>query len=191
MNPSHVHLQIGVLLMLALISSQCIASNNVQTMPMEGEWIVNVAETDLLREDLDEKTQLIQSPGKMQISVMGIPLPGGGGTQKRGQSPLTAKEPSVLLCQSMVLKAQRERIELSYPDLSGIEAKETLRKGHFRGRDTKWSTRKIEQKYKTTERKVSKSWSIRPDGRLLVVVTIKASGSKKRTYRRVFDRVPS
>ncbi|GIR64028.1 MAG: hypothetical protein CM15mP68_6940 [Pseudomonadota bacterium] len=48
-----------------------------------------------------------------------------------------------------------------------------LRAGHYRGRDSKWSRKKIEQKYKTSERKVSKKWSVRKDGRLLVEVSIK------------------
>jgi hypothetical protein len=61
-------------------------------------------------------------------------------------------------------------------------------KGDFRGRKTTWSLSKIQQKYKTTERKVQKKWSIRADGRLLVEVEIKPKGGKKRTLSRVFDR---
>jgi hypothetical protein len=66
---------------------------------------------------------------------------------------------------------------------------ETLRQGEYRGRTTTLSKNKIEQKYKTTERRVRKTWSLREDGRLLVAVRIKYEGDKARTYSRVFDRV--
>ena len=34
-------------------------------------------ESDVLREDLDERTSLIKKPGKLSGSIMGMPLPGG------------------------------------------------------------------------------------------------------------------
>ena len=88
----------------------------------------------------------------------------------------------------MLIEVQAQRIMLNFPDLSGPDAMQIMPKGEFRGRKTTWSNRKIEQKYKTTERRVQKTWSIRSDGRLLVQVMIKPKGGKKRTFSRVFDR---
>ena len=70
-----------------------------------------------------------------------------------------------------------------------VDGKETLRKGHYRGRDTEISKKRIRQKYETGERKVTKTWSMRDDGRLFVSVKINPKGDKARTYNRVFDRV--
>jgi hypothetical protein len=153
-----------------------------------GNWALNQGETELLRTDLDEKTITIPTAGRMQVSVMGIPLPGSGGRGASGHSPLTAKQPEVLRCKTMSIAVEGQRINLVYPDLDPSEQNETLRAGHYRGRDSKWSRKKIEQKYKTSERKVSKKWSVRKDGRLLVEVTIKHKKAKKQTFSRVFDR---
>jgi hypothetical protein len=156
-----------------------------------GAWVLNQDETELLRDDLDEKTIKIPTAGRMQVSVMGIPLPGGGGRAASGHSPLTAKQPVVLRCKQMSISVVDKTIQLTYPDLDPLEQKETLRAGHYRGRDSKWNRKKIQQKYKTSERKVSKTWTMRKDGRLLVEVSIKHKKAKKQTFSRVFDRLPT
>ena len=153
-----------------------------------GTWVLNQAETELLRDDLDEKTIKIPTAGRAQISVMGIPLPGGGGSTRSGHSPLTAKQPEILRCKTMTISARENLVELFYPGLDRQEQRETLRAGHYRGRDSKWSRKRLQQKYKTSERSVSKKWSMRKDGRLLVEVAIKHKKAKKLTFRRVFDR---
>ena len=154
----------------------------------QGRWVVNVAESDLLREDLDERTTLIQNPGRMSASVMGVPLPGGGRASSRSHSKLSARDPAVLRSEIMQIDVGTNEVQLNFPGLSGPEASEVMVKGDYRGRKTSWSRTKIQQKYKTTERKVQKKWLIRADGRLLVEVEIKPKGGKKRTLRRVFDR---
>jgi hypothetical protein len=168
-----------------------ISVNAIAKQPPEfiGTWALNQAETELLRDDLDEKTLKIPTAGRAQISVMGIPLPGGGGSAPSGHSPLTAKQPEVLRCKTMTIFARENLIKLFYPDLDPQEQRETLRAGHYRGRDSKWSRKRLQQKYKTSERSVSKKWSMRKDGRLLVEVAIKHKKAKKLTFRRVFDRV--
>ena len=173
----------------------CTAVTHIAANPAPvytGTWVLNQAETELLRDDLDEKTIKIPTAGRTQISVMGIPLPGGGGGNARsGHSPLTAKQPEILRCKAMTISAEQNRIELFYPDLDPLEQKETVRAGHYRGRDSKWNQRRLQQKYKTSERSVSKKWSVRKDGRLLVEVAIKHKKAKKQTFRRVFDRLTS
>ena len=133
----------------------------------------------------------IPTAGRAQISVMGIPLPGGGGSARSGHSPLTAKQPEILRCKTMTISEGDNQIELFYPDLDPLEQREIVRAGHFRGRDSKWNRKRLQQKYKTSERRVSKKWSVRKDGRLLVEVAIKHKKAKKQTFRGVFDRVAS
>ena len=169
-----------------IIASTIAATNDVAEK-YAGDWVVNVEETDLLREELDEKPTVLGGPGKVSISVLGLPIPTG--RSKVGpQSPLSAADPALLRSRTMSISVAANKISIQYPEVGGKDAKEVLRKGHYRGRDSKWSQKKIEQKYKSTERKVTKTWSIRGDGRLLAVVTIKNPGSKKRTFSRVFDR---
>lgn len=164
-----------------------VATAEKPTPVYAGDWVLNQEETELLRNDLDDKTIKIPTAGRAQISVMGIPLPGGG-PRAQGHSPLTAKQPEVLRCKQMSISVADKKIQLTYPDLDPAEQQETLRAGHYRGRDSKWNRKRIQQKYKTSERKVSKSWSIRKDGRLLVEVSVKHKKAKKQTYQRVFDR---
>jgi hypothetical protein len=157
-----------------------------------GAWVLNQDETELLRDDLDEKTIKIPTAGRMQVSVMGIPLPWR--RWQSGQRPFstdcqtTGSTCAVSKCRSRWLD---KTIQLTYPDLDPLEQKETLRAGHYRGRDSKWNRKKIQQKYKTSERKVSKTWTMRKDGRLLVEVSIKHKKAKKQTFSRVFDRLPT
>ncbi len=173
----------------------CTAVTHIAAKPAPvytGTWVLNEAETELLRDDLDEKTIKIPTAGRTQISVMGIPLPGGGGGNARsGHSPLTAKQPEILRSKTVTISEEQNRVELFYPDLDPLEQKETVRAGHYRGRDSKWNQRRLQQKYKTSERSVSKKWTVRKDGRLLVEVAIKHKKAKKQTFRRVFDRLTS
>lgn len=179
---------------LALISwlvlfsgKDIVAATNPVAQKYAGNWVINVEETDLLREELDEKPTVLGGPGKVSISVLGLPIPTGR-SKVGAQSPLSAADPALLRSRTMSISVATNKISFVYPEVSGSDAKEILRKGHYRGRDSKWSHKRIEQKYKTTERKVTKTWSIRGDGRLLAVVTIKNPGSKKRTFSRVFDK---
>tara|TARA_B100000902_G_scaffold75564_1_gene80394 strand:- start:273 stop:860 length:588 start_codon:yes stop_codon:yes gene_type:complete len=176
-------------LMAVLFCASSIDAIAKQSPEFVGTWALNQAETELLRDDLDEKTIKIPTAGRAQISVMGIPLPGGGASTRSGHSPLTAKQPEVLRCKTMTISTRENLVELFYPDLDPQEQREILRAGHYRGRDSKWSRKRLQQKYKTSERSVSKKWSMRKDGRLLVEVAIKHKKAKKLTFRRVFDRV--
>ena len=83
----------------------------------------------------------------------------------------------------MTITFEGNQINIRYPNVG----QETLRKGEFRGRKTKWSRKQIKQTYKTTERRVTKTWSINKQGRLLVIVKIKPNESKQVITRIMFD----
>ena len=87
----------------------------------------------------------------MSVSVMGLPLP----TVSRGgpRSGLAPKNPEVLLATEMAIVVSDKMVTLTY-DGAGTE---TIRKGHYRGRDAKWGKRQLEQKYKTPDRRVTKT----------------------------------
>ena len=153
---------------------------------LDGYWQLNLPESDKVAIKYEEgsgsgRRNLLQNG---TVSVNGLPLP----TIMIRQGPasgLPAKNPEVLLCNVMQIDAIGDRLTLTYDK----DEKEKMRRGDYRGRTTKWDKRGIKQTYKTPERKVTKSWSIREDGRLLVEVKLNPRGDRARTYRRVFDRL--
>ncbi len=155
-------------------------------MAWEGTWKLNFEETDKVTIHYKDgsgtgRRNIFQNAN---VSIGGLPLPSlGGGVPPQSRMP--AKDPEVLLCNSMVIEAEDKKVKLAYDE----DKKETLRSGSFRGRNTNWSKKKIEQKYKTPDRKVTKTWTVRPDGRLLVSVKINPKKDRAKTYNRVFDRV--
>ena len=175
-------------LFIVIIATSLAIPVSADSSRFSGSWQLNATESDVLREDLDERTSLINKPGKLSGSIMGMPLPGGK-PKNRSHSPLTAKDPAVLRVRFMKIDIVSDAVQLTFPELSGFEASDNMVIGEFRGRKTSFSSNRIRQSYKTTERRVKKLFSIRPDGRLLVQVEIKPRGAKKRVLSRVFDRV--
>ncbi len=159
------------------------AINAYGASPFEGAWRINYEETDKVAVKYKDGSGMKGSNFKPQVTIMGMPLPGQ--SRPRSNSRLSAKNPKVLRCTTMDITVDGKQIDLDYD----AEGKETLRKGHYRGRDTEITKKRIRQKYETGERKVTKTWSMRDDGRLFVSVKINPKGDKARTYNRVFDRV--
>jgi hypothetical protein len=77
-----------------------------------------------------------------------------------------------------------KKLEIDYDAIGS----ETLVDGDYRGRRSSWSKKKIEQRYKTPERKITKTWTMRDDCMLLVTVVVNPTREKKRSYQRVFER---
>lgn len=148
-----------------------------------GTWAINYEESDKLIVEYKDGAGLSGSNLKPSISVMGLPLPSS--IQQGPMSSLRPKDPEILRCTNVAISHDGAKISMRFDGT----ASETIRLGDYRGRTTKVSKSKVEQKYKTTERTVSKAYSIREDERLLVVVKIKFKGDKRRTFSRVFDRI--
>jgi hypothetical protein len=173
--------KIVLTLAISLLSLPAIVTANAGALA--GHWKLNLEESDKVSVSYEKGSGAGRSKVLQNISmtVMGLPLPTR--TRTFGQSHMAPKNPAVLLCNQMQIEPQADRIALTYD-----ADKETLRKGHYRGRDSNWSKKKIEQKYKTPDRRVTKTWTLRADGRLLVEVKINPPKDKARTYRRVFDK---
>ena len=160
------------------------ASQSWGQSPFDGAWRINLEETDKVIEKFEEDSGLSGNGINTSVSIMGLPLPSR--YRQSSMSSLPAKDPKVLLCTDTEIQVDDQRVLFIY---DGNE-EEILRKGDYRGRQSKWSKKKIEQKYKTPERSVRKTWTLRKDGRLLVSVKIDPRNYKARTYNRVFDRLP-
>jgi hypothetical protein len=178
-NSKHL-IVFAALLGVALCSAPDVLASNSLT----GTWRINLEETDKVTVEFEDGSGIQGSNmGRTSVSVMGLPLPSRA--KATPMSSLPAKDPEVLLCSEMHLSVEGKKVRLDYDNGNT----ETLREGEYRGRTTRLSRNEIEQKYKTTERRVRKTWTLRDDGRLLVAVRIKYEGDKARTYNRVFDRV--
>ena len=176
--------QIRSLFAILIVSVFVITFVNAKTFKeYEGQWEINSEATEALREPYKDNSNRKRSRFRSQMSVGGIPMPRSGG--QRAMSQLTAQNPMVLRCSEMIISLKSsDQIHISYTGLG----EEILYKGEYRGRKTKWSPKTIKQSYKTTERRVIKTWSLNNKGQLLVKVNIKPNGSKKIVTRIVFDR---
>ncbi len=171
-----------VVLSLTLLSMSAVWAES----PFDGKWRINHEETDKVAIKYKDGSGVQGNGSRIKPTIdvgLGLPLP-----QRIKQPPmstLAASDPDVLRCTTMEIASAGKKIRLDYDQAK----KETLVKGDYRGRTTSINKKRIQQKYKTTERRVTKTWSIREDGRLLVSVKINPSNDKARTYNRVFDRV--
>ena len=166
-------------LLCCLVLSTSVAAESA----LQGAWRINLEETDKVAVKYEDGSGMKGGGMKPSINVMGLPMPRS--YRQSPMSDLAAKDPAVLRCTAMRIDVQDKKVALHYDG----DAQETLVKGDYRGRTSKWSKRKIQQKYKTPERTVTKTWSLRDDGRLLVAVKINPRGDKARTFKRVFDPV--
>lgn len=152
-------------------------------LPFVGHWKINYEETDKVAIKYEDGSGMQgRTLGKVNVSIMGLPLP-----KRMRQSPMSSlspKDPDVLRCTTMDIHQANNKLKFEYD----AKIYETLVQGNYRGRNTSWSKKKIEQKYKTTERTIKKTWTLRPDGRLLVSVKVNPRKEKARTFNRVFER---
>ena len=167
---------------LALAVNQPALAN---TSALFGTWRLN---NELTTDVQDTKTGPDLSMGNVSttVSVGGIPLPTGG----RGKTPseiskLPSKDPAVLRCSQLSIEALANDLLLTYQGVGS----ETLRKGNVQGTKTTWSKRKLSTRYATTSRKVSRTFELQPDGRLLVTVKLDPNRAKAAVHKRIFDRV--
>ncbi len=176
--------QIRFLFVIAIVSLFVATFVNAKTFKeYEGQWEINSEATEALIEPYKDNSNRKRSRFRSQMSVGGIPMPRSGG--QRAMSQLTAQNPMVLRSSEMAITFKEDgEIHISYIGLG----EEILRKGEYRGRKTKWSAKGIKQTYKTTERRVTKIWSLNKQGQLLVEVKIKPNQSKQFVTRVVFDR---
>lgn len=183
MHKRPIDMRIFIFLLCASLACSVHARSEPAGLP--GDWRINLEETDKVAVKYKDGSGMKGGNFKPTISVMGLPLPS---SMRQGpMSGLRAKDPQVLTCTDMLIAIEEEQVALVYDG----RGDEILKKGSYRGRTSNWSKKKIEQKYKTSERSVKKTWTLRKDGRLLVSVKINPRGDKARTFNRVFDRVIS
>lgn len=168
---------------LCLLSLLPFATAKDDGSALEGTWIINHDLTEEVQPEF-KNSGLFDNlgGGRMQVSVMGVPVPTSEAQPRASIG--TPRDPDVLSCLEMILHDRGDTFLATYQEVG----EEEFIKGNFRGREASWNRKSLRQFYKTTERKVTKTYEIRSDGRLLVTVTIKPNKDKKRVFKRVFER---
>lgn len=179
---AHIRLMRTLVLVLTLLfTSLTLAAGRESAIT--GTWVINHALTEEIAPDFD-KGSLFDGlgGGQVSVSVMGMPVPRNEPAQRTSIG--SPRDPDVLSCLEMILQEKGGRMVATYQEVG----EEEFIRGEFRGRTSNWSHKSLVQNYKTTERKVSKTYEIRSDGRMLVTVVVKPKKDKKRVYKRVFER---
>lgn len=179
---AHIPLMRTLLLVIALVFT-CTTHARGRESAITGTWVINHELTEEIAPDFD-KGGLFDGlgGGQVSVSVMGVPLPRNEPAQRTSIG--SPRDPDVLSCLEMILQESGDRMIATYQEVG----EEEFIRGEFRGRTSSWTHKSLAQNYKTTERKVSKTYEIRADGRLLVTVIVKPKKDKKRVYKRVFER---
>ncbi len=152
---------------------------------LTGIWVLNEERSAQVQpEQLESRNWLGNGKVNTSVSVGGIPLPGGSGGKKKAMSDQPAKDPDILRCKSMEIEASGEDLQITYDALG----RDLFRQGNYRGVTSRWDKKRLKSRYQTTTRKVTHDLQLQKDESLLVTVTIKADGSRKRTYKQVFER---
>ncbi len=179
---AHIRLMRTLVLVLTfLFTSLTLAAGRESAIT--GTWVINHALTEEIAPDFD-KGSLFDGlgGGQVSVSVMGMPVPRNEPAQRTSIG--SPRDPDVLACLEMILQENGGRMVATYQEVG----EEEFIRGEFRGRTSNWTHKSLVQNYKTTERKVSKTYELRSDGRLLVTVVVKPKKDKKRVYKRVFER---
>lgn len=153
---------------------------------LAGDWILNETRSaEVQPEQLESRRLLGQGRVSSSVSVGGIPIPGpGGGGKQKAFSDRPTKDPDILRCKRMQIEAAGEDLRMTYEEVGS----ELFRQGQYRGVTSSWNQRRLKSRYRTTTRKVTHDLQLQKDDSLLVTVTIKEDGSRKRTYKQIFER---
>ncbi len=172
-----------MMLLISTLFLSSLALAGGRESALTGTWIINHELTEEVAPDYNDSGLFDGlGGGRVSVSVMGVPVPRNEPAQRTSIG--SPRDPDVLSCLEMILQEQGDRMVATYQEVG----EEEFIRGEFRGRTSRWSRKSLVQDYKTTERKVSKNYEIRSDGRLLVTVVVKPKKDKKRVYKRVFER---
>jgi len=152
---------------------------------LAGHWRLNEALTRQVQPENKGSTSTSSGFPQPMIVVGGMPLPVPGTAAPQPGLGGASPDPMVMRCVELTVAPAGEELALEF---SGVGS-DRLRRGNNQGVVSRWSERRLTTHYRTTTRKVSQTWEIRRDGRLLVTVKLNPDHGKTQTHKRVFDRV--
>jgi hypothetical protein len=160
----------------------CAASALAKPPKLEGRWVLNEDLTREVQPDNQPRSSVFDKLPRPTISVGGMPLPGAG----RDAVPVptgSSADPKVLRSTELTIAPEGDRLTLRYPQGSDI-----FKRGNDQGMVSRWSDSKLTTGYETLSRKVSQTYEVRRDGRLLVTVKLDPNEGRTMVHKRVFER---
>lgn len=147
-----------------------------------GRWVLNEELTAEVAPKQSRRTSAAGGP-RATVSVGGMPLPGT--STALPQVAGTARDPGVLRCSVLTIESRGDNLHLDYQGVGS----DTLKRGNDQGLVSRWGARKLTTGYETTSRKVSQTYQVQRDGRLLVTVKLNPNTGPTVVHKRVFDPV--
>ncbi|MFU8817025.1 MAG: hypothetical protein ACNA7W_16890 [Pseudomonadales bacterium] len=169
---------------LALLAASCASLANDSRLA--GRWIINQELTAEVQPEIRSGSSLLEKLPRPSISVGGMPLPG---TSRQPPPPAagSATDPKVLRAGELTIAPLDDAVQLHYAG----HGSDTFVRGNQQGIISRWSDRKLTTRYETTSRKVSQTYEVRKDGRLLVTVKLDPNQGPAIVRKRVFDAAES
>lgn len=174
------------LLTLPLVTLLALAAPQVlgkQSSDLAGLWVVNPELSHEAQPNGPTQRSIFDKLPNASVSVGGMPLPGTGNASLPS-APGNPRDPKVLRCAELTIEPKEETLRLDY----AAAGSETLAEGNDQGLVSHWSRRKLTTRYETSTRKVSQTYEVRRDGRLLVTVKINPNDGPTLIHKRVFER---
>jgi hypothetical protein len=164
--------------MLLAVSSPALSKPS----KLEGRWILNEELTRQVQPDNTPRTSARDKMPRPTISIGGMPLPGTGREAPPAPSG-SAADPKVLRSTELAIEPTGDSLTLRY-----AQGSDTYTRGNQQGIVSRWSERKLSTGYETLSRKVSQTYEVRSDGRLLVTVKLSPNQGRSMIHKRVFER---
>ena len=174
-------------LTFAIYDSTIAVTSAAERASLQGDWTLNRELTAKRRPKLPKAKSSRSGFGSVNVGVGGVlvPNPGSGGPSPSATSA-TANMPKILGCEQLTLSKSGQVVEISCPAMSQARK---FNIGNTHGRKTRYSNRKLTEKYSSTSRRVTHTLRLEGSDRMEIKVTVKPKGAKQLTYILVFDRV--
>jgi len=152
---------------------------------LAGHWRLNEALTRELQPPQKGSTSSTSGFGQPTVVVGGMPVPLPGSSAPQAGIGGPSPDPMVMRTVELTVTPAGDELQLEF---AGVGS-ERLRRGNVQGLKSRWNERKLTTGYETTTRKVSQTWEVDRNGRLVVTVKLNPDHGKTQTHKRVFDRV--
>jgi hypothetical protein len=156
---------------------------------LEGRWILNQELTTEVQPENRGRGGRFDNLPRPTISIGGMPLPRSGAEPPPATSG-SAADPKVLRSSELTIMPAGDALKLDFTGQGGTTS-ETLVRGNQQGLVSRWNARRLTSNYETLSRKVSQTYEVQSDGRLLVTVRLDPNGGRAVVYKRVFDPAES
>ena len=152
---------------------------------LAGHWRINDAATREAEPVTKNSTPSTSGFSRPVVAVGGMPVPMPGSSEVQPGLGGASPEPMVMRCTELTITPAGDELRLEFQGVGS----DRLRRGNDQGEVSRWNEHKLTTHYETTTRKVSQTWEVGDDGRLLVTVKLNPDQGRTETHMRIFDRI--